>query len=142
MKYLFDTDHISFLQRRSGPEYAAIQGRIAQHTPSDFGFCVISFHEQSIGAHTYIQRARNNAGLIRGYSLFLGILRGFIAAPVLPFNAAVASVLDSLRSQGIRLGAMDLRIAAIALAHDLILLTRNTADFVLVPGLNCEDWTA
>lgn len=68
--------------------------------------------------HIYIQRARTNAGLIRGYSLFLEILRGFIAAPVLTFDAAAASTLDSLRSQGIRLGAMDLRIAAIALTHD------------------------
>jgi tRNA(fMet)-specific endonuclease VapC len=37
---------------------------------------------------------------------------------------------------------MDLKIAAIALAHNATVLTRNVKDFKLVPGLRIEDWTA
>jgi len=35
---------------------------------------------------------------------------------------------------------MDLKIACIALARQLTLLTRNTADFAQVPGLRFENW--
>jgi tRNA(fMet)-specific endonuclease VapC len=45
VKYLLDTDHISFLQRRSGPEYAVLSTRMAQYPLADFVFSVISFHE-------------------------------------------------------------------------------------------------
>jgi tRNA(fMet)-specific endonuclease VapC len=141
VKFLLDTDHISILQRRSGPEYAALAARIAQHSPADLAFSIISFHEQFVGAHTYINRARTQSELVRGYNRLGQILQGFSAAPVLPFDAAAAAVYDGLQSQRLRVGTMDLRIAAIALSQGLILLTRNTRDFSKVPGLVTEDWT-
>lgn len=39
-----------------------------------------------------------------------------------------------------RIGTMDLKIAAICLAHDATLLTRNLVDFEKVPGLRVENW--
>jgi tRNA(fMet)-specific endonuclease VapC len=36
---------------------------------------------------------------------------------------------------------MDLRIAATALVEKLTVLTRNTIDFLKVPGVVVEDWT-
>jgi tRNA(fMet)-specific endonuclease VapC len=46
-----------------------------------------------------------------------------------------------LRRQRIRIGTQDLRIAAIVLAENSILVTRNQRDFERVPGLAFEDWT-
>ena len=40
------------------------------------------------------------------------------------------------------IGTMDLRIAAIAIAHDAVLLTGNLVDFRKVPGLCAEDWAS
>jgi tRNA(fMet)-specific endonuclease VapC len=141
VRYLLDTDHISFLQRRTGPEHLALVSRMARHARGDFGSSVVSFHEQALGAHTYVSRGRTTAEVVRGYSLMGEILRGFLAAPVVPFDTSAGTVFDSFRSQRVRLATMDLRIAAIAMSRGLTILTRNVADFGQVPGLQTEDWT-
>jgi tRNA(fMet)-specific endonuclease VapC len=38
------------------------------------------------------------------------------------------------------IGSKDLQIAAITLAHNLILVTHNTGEFKRVVGLTIEDW--
>jgi tRNA(fMet)-specific endonuclease VapC len=141
VKYLLDTDHLSILQRMSGPEYATLSARIARVPPDDLALSIITFHEQVIGGHVYINRARNSADLVRGYAMLERLLRDFASLAVLPFDAAAAAVFDGLVAQRVRIGTMDLRIAAIALSRGLVVLTRNVRDFGQVPGLVTEDWT-
>lgn len=141
MKYLLDTDHISFLQRRSGSEFTRLIARMGQRSSADFALSIVSFHEQVLGAHNFINRAQTNADMIRGYALLLEILQGFATAPILLFDAGAIAVFEALRGQRVRISTMDLRIAAIAISRNLILLTRNTKDFSKVPGLMMEDWT-
>lgn len=45
-----------------------------------------------------------------------------------------------LERAGNLIGPNDLLIAAIALAHDLTLVTANTGEFCRVAGLKVEDW--
>jgi tRNA(fMet)-specific endonuclease VapC len=142
VKYLLDTDHISFLQRRSGSEFTCLMVRMGQYSPGDFVLSVVSFHEQILGAHNFINRARTSADLIRGYTLLSEILQGFATASVLPFDAEAISVFDEWQGKRVRVSTMDLRIAAIAVSRNLVLLTRNVNDFSRVPGLVTEDWTA
>lgn len=141
MKYLLDTDHISFLQRRSNSEFIRLTLRMSQHSLSDFALSVISFHEQVIGVHSFINRAQTNTDIARGYTLLLETLNSFAKAPVLPFDAKAIAICDEMRSQKVRVSTMDLRIAAIAISNNLVLLTRNTGDFGKVPRLITEDWT-
>jgi tRNA(fMet)-specific endonuclease VapC len=47
-----------------------------------------------------------------------------------------------LKRQGIGVSPVDLMIAAVAIAHDLILITHNTSDFQNIPGLRLDDWLA
>jgi tRNA(fMet)-specific endonuclease VapC len=139
--YILDTDHIGILQRASGPEHVALSRRIAQYSQTDFYVTIVSFHEQFLGWNAYIARAKNEAGRVRGYRRMEQILADFSRAQVLPFDDDAANQFEDLRRQGTRIGAMDLRIAAIALFRSMTVLTRNLVDFERVPGLAVEDWT-
>jgi tRNA(fMet)-specific endonuclease VapC len=69
------------------------------------------------------------------------VLQDFTEALVVPFDAVAAAVFEELVAQRVRVGTMDLRIAAIALSRRMVIVTRNTSDFRKVPGLQIEDWT-
>ena len=129
MRYLFDTDHLSILQRRTGVSYDNLSAQVAQHPLSDFAVSIVSFHEQTIGAHAYINGARNPEQVIQGYDRLEILLSHFRVLSVLSFDRAAADTFQGLLAQRVRGSIMDLRIASIALYQDLILLTRNTKDF-------------
>jgi tRNA(fMet)-specific endonuclease VapC len=59
---------------------------------------------------------------------------------IVPFDDAAARQFDDLRRQKLRLGTMDLKIAAIALVNHALLLSANRIDFERVPGLRVENW--
>ena len=141
MIYLLDTDHISILQRKAGAEYARLSAWMGHFTPADFACCVVSLHEQLVGAHAFLNQAKNTAGLIRGYQLLERLSRDYLTFTLLPFDPSAATVYDGLVAQRLRVGTMDVRLAAIALSRHLTLLTRNLADFGRVPGLTVEDRT-
>ncbi|NQZ63477.1 type II toxin-antitoxin system VapC family toxin [Crocosphaera sp.] len=141
MRYLLDTDHISFLQRRSGTEYIKLLTRINQYPVDEFAFSIISFHEQVIGVHSFINRAKSTTDVVRGYNLLSEVIQGFSNAHILSFDTQAAETFIQLRKQKVRIATMDLRIASIALSKELILLTRNVRDFQQVPKLVIEDWT-
>ena len=60
---------------------------------------------------------------------------------ILDFDEKAAHQFEQLLQSRIRIGTMDLKIAAIVRARHATLLTRNQQDFSKVPGLKFEDWT-
>ena len=92
MKYLLDTDHISVLQLQAGPAYTTLRTRMAQHPRTDLAVSIISLHEQVLGCHTYLQRARTTREVVHGYTLLAQVLEHFTIAPVLPFDEPAAMV--------------------------------------------------
>ena len=141
MKYLLDTDHFSILQRSTGQAYTHLSSRMERIAIAEFGIAIVTVHEQFLGSHTYINRARNPDELIRGYEFMIRLVKDFKVIPVVPFDASALDIFESLHSQKVRVGTMDLRIASIAISHKLTLLTRNQQDFIKVPELSTEDWT-
>ena len=89
----------------------------------------------------YINQARRAEEVVRGYGMLAQVLQDFTEALVIPFDAAAAAVFEELVAQRIRIGTMDLRIAAIALSRGMVMVTRNASDFRRVPGIQIEDWT-
>ncbi len=139
--YVLDTDHLGFLQMKEGAEYGFLRDRLAGVEADDIFVAIISFHEQIMGWNASLQRARRVAGVVQGYARMARVMEYFSTMQVLPFDAAAANEFENFRRQRIRVGAMDLRIAATALSRNYIVLTRNFADFEKVPGFQFEDWT-
>ncbi len=139
--FVLDTDHVGILQRQSAPQFGNLIRRISQYAQSDFFVTIVSFHEQVVGWNAYLARARDSSATVRGYSKLEGILGDFARSQVLPYTSAAADMFEELRKQRVRVGTMDLRIAATVLANSMTVLTRNLADFRRVPGLAVEDWT-
>jgi len=54
---------------------------------------------------------------------------------------AYGEIRAELERKGTPIGSNDFFIAAIAKAHNAILVTNNTREFNRVPGLTIEDWT-
>ncbi len=70
------------------------------------------------------------------------IRRGsLVGGESLPYPESAIQRHDTLKALKLNIGKMDLRIAAITLEYNGILITRNLRDFQRVPGLTIEDWT-
>jgi tRNA(fMet)-specific endonuclease VapC len=76
MRYLLDTDHLSLLQRQAGQDYTNLSTRMASYPLSDFAVSTVTFHEQMLGSHTYINRARNLDDMVKGYEMMTRRLQG------------------------------------------------------------------
>jgi tRNA(fMet)-specific endonuclease VapC len=139
--FILDTDHIGIVQWEAEPEYSRLMARFGQHAKDDFFVTVVSLHEEFLGWNSYISKAKKLDGVVKGYDKFLQILSDFEVSQILPFDIAAAQRFTQLRQQKVRIGTMDLRIAAIALSRSMTLLSRNLTDFKQVPNLVVEDWT-
>jgi tRNA(fMet)-specific endonuclease VapC len=136
VRYLLDTDIVSNLMRRE-PSYPLIR-RLALVPPEDQCTTSITLGELMYGAHRVPDRT---AVLLRRIDELIPS-----QLPVLPFDESAARRYGSLRAAlevaGTLIGDADMRIAAIALAHGLTVVTANVRHLGRVPGLGVEDWLA
>lgn len=78
---------------------------------------------------------------IIAYAKLHGLLEDFTTRPVLDFDQDSAIEFERLRNSRLLIGTMDMRIAAISLARDALLISRNLRDFRKIPALRVDDWT-
>ena len=129
--YLLDTDVCIEYLRGSN---AGIRDRLLALSPSDVSLCSIVKAELLFGAHNS-QKVAANLRRLREF---------FQAFPSIPFDDRAAdrygSVRAHLRREGKDVGSNDLMIAAIAVEHDVTLVSHNQREFDRVPGLRFEEW--
>jgi tRNA(fMet)-specific endonuclease VapC len=76
----------------------------------------------------------------------MGVFREFARENlILPLSREAANHAARLyaetRKAGTPVDDIDILIAGIALAHDRVVVTHNTAHFGMLPGVTVEDWT-
>ena len=131
--YLLDTNVCIHLLNGDSPPLVA---RLRRQSPAQIRLSAVVKAELIYGAYRSARVAEN-------LRLLQQFFRPFVS---LPFDDACAErygrIRQELARRGEPIGPNDLLIAATALAHDLILVTRNTGEFGRVVGLAVEDWEA
>lgn len=134
MPYLIDTDlvidHLANISQAN---------HLLEHlAPEGIAISIITYME----AYQGVLRSRNLKEARAKFQLFRR------SVPVLPFSLSVAKRCAILREQlkheqkRVKSRALDLINAAIALEHDLTLVTRNREDYQDIPGLQLYSLTA
>ena len=135
--YIFDTDHLSLYQRG----HLGLKAQIDLLGLEDVATTVSTAEEQMRGRLAQIRAAKAEAEQLKAYRLLretMEIIRDF---QILDYDAAARTIYESFRQQKLRVGTADLRIAAIALSVNAIVVTRNARDFEQIQGLNIQTWT-
>lgn len=137
LRFLLDTDHLTLVERG----HSLLVHRIAAQPPGAVGTSAITVEETLRGRLGYLARPLTSAARVRGYALLVGSVRLFNRMPIISFEQSSEALYQQLRLQQLRVGTQDLRIAAVALVNNLVLLTRNRRDFSRIPGLILDDWS-
>lgn len=136
MRYLFDTDTLSNLLRRA-PQPGLIR-KLAATPAEEQATSSVTLGELLYGAHRLGDRGATLVERIEG-ALIPNLA-------VIPFDAGAARAYGSLRAmlegQGTPIGDADMRIASIALARQMVVVTGNVRHFERVPDLEVENWLA
>jgi tRNA(fMet)-specific endonuclease VapC len=128
--FLLDTN-IWIALARGDPDVIA---RLREHNSRDIACCSIVRAELVFGARKSRRVEENLLGLER----LLAPFRSFHFDDVSAEHYGL--IRFDLERTGRPIGGNDLLIAAIARAHDLVLVTRNGHEFVRVPGLRLTRW--
>jgi tRNA(fMet)-specific endonuclease VapC len=139
---ILDTDLVSILEGRETGARTRLRERLSQTDPSEqIAVTIISYEEQMRGWMTYLARAISVGQQVDAYGRLRRHVENYKAVTLLDFDAKSATAFQHLLKTRVRIGTMDLKIAAIALTNSATLLSRNLSDFEKVPGRLVEDWT-
>jgi tRNA(fMet)-specific endonuclease VapC len=138
---LIDTDHATYLKYPESERGRRFIERLEDLPESEtVGVAIVTVEERMRGWLAVIAKEKNAFRQVAGYRELAKLFEFYQEFEVVPFDEAAARQFDDLRKQRLRLGAMDLKIAATALVHNALLLSANLRDFERVPGLRVENW--
>jgi tRNA(fMet)-specific endonuclease VapC len=138
---VLDTDVLTLIQIGKGDAYRRLAERLeAGAAGQEICVTIISFEEQMRGWLAQIAKVRGDKQTA-AYARLHNLRLDYCPRRILDFDAAAREHYQSLAKSKIRIGTMGLKIAAIALANNAVLLSRNLRDFGKVPALRVEDWT-
>ncbi len=131
MKYLLDTNVCINYMRGKNP---LVVRHVSAHPPADINLCAVVVAELRYGAEASGNAPTEHAKIDAFAAPYISLAFDEVAARVF------GEIRHALSSAGKQIGPYDTMIAAIALAHDLTLVTHNTSEFSRVAGLKLEDW--
>jgi tRNA(fMet)-specific endonuclease VapC len=137
---LLDTDHLTVLKYTDSGPYSRLHGRLVAAAPELIGTTIINVEEQMRGWLSAIARERTLLRQITAYRELTDLFGFFAHFNIISLSAESVDLFNGFRKSGIKIGAMDLKAASIAMANNALFLTANRRDFEKVPGLRFENW--
>ncbi|MGV2389030.1 MAG UNVERIFIED_CONTAM: type II toxin-antitoxin system VapC family toxin [Microcystis novacekii LVE1205-3] len=132
--YLLDTDHISILDLQGDNLAQQLLKKLAAITSSEVATTIITYEEQMRGWLSYIAKANSIEVQVVAYRRLEKHLANYRTIPIVGFDEKAGQVFQELRVTYPRLGSMDLKIAAISMVNQAILLTQKSLRF----WANCQ----
>jgi len=131
MKYLLDTNAcIRYINGRA----PNLRAKFLRVSDDDIGVSSITKAEMYYGSSKSQTPERSRDKQDEFFKRFVS----------LPFDDVAADRYGAIRAKlekaGTPIGAYDLMIASVALAHNLILITHNVKEFSRIAELRIEDW--
>lgn len=135
--WILDTDCLTLWQN----EHPVVKQRVSRVNYQEIAITVIFVEEQMRGWLNIVRKSSQSDRLVWAYKGLQDGVEFFQQVNVLEFDRDAYTCYIELLRQRIRIGTQDLRIAAIAISKNAILVTRNRRDFEKIPDLVFEDWT-
>lgn len=135
--FIFDTNTLS-LFRGGHPE---VVRRVLACPHRQRAVTVITVEEMLSGWYALVRKAKSAEQTEAAYERLASAVELLGTLQVLRLTVAAVHRFEVLKGQRLNIGAMDLRIAAIALEQNAVVVTRNRRDYERVPGLRIEDWS-
>ena len=131
MKFLLDTNICIYIIKKKPPQ---VLRKFKTFKINDLGISCITLAELEFGVHFSTYPEKNQEAL----NEFLSPLE------IIPFDDRAAISYGEIRAylqrKGLKIGAMDMLIAAQAKSLSIPLVTNNLKEFKRIPGLFAENW--
>jgi tRNA(fMet)-specific endonuclease VapC len=131
MKFLLDTNICIYIIKKKPPQ---VLKKFKTFKINDLGISSITLAELEFGVHLSSYPEKNQEAL----NEFLSPLE------IVPFDDRAAISYGKIRAylqqRGLKIGAMDMLIAAQAKSLSIPLVTNNLKEFKRIPGLLLENW--
>jgi len=136
---LLDTDHFSVLTDARHARHPQLIARLSG-VDEPVAIPVIAVEEQLRAWLAQIHRVRDARQQVPPYDRLVRLIEALAEWDILRWNERAADEFVRLRKTRISIGTQDLKIAALALVNNALLLSANLRDFERVPALRVEDW--
>src|SRR5262249_23938474 len=114
-QFLFDTDHLTLYQHK----HPLLMERLALQPSDAISICPINIEETMRGRLAVLGRVLAGAKHVQAYAYLVATEEMFRLFPLVAFDTASESRFQQLRAARLGFGTLDLKIAAIALTHNL-----------------------
>lgn len=134
---ILDTDTLSAYHRGQ----PSVTSRFLSLPLTSRAITVVTVEEVLHGRFAQLKQAKKPSQLIMTYDFLREAVLKLNRIRILRFDENAAERYEHIKYLKTRVGTLDLRIAAIVLTNNGILVTANQRHFGQIPGLSTEDWT-